>query len=34
LKPLREKKQITNTGKSIKIRADFSTVTIKAKIME
>jgi hypothetical protein len=31
LKSVREKKQITYTGKPIKITADFSTETLKAK---
>jgi ribosomal protein L39E len=31
LKPVREKKQITYKGKPIKITADFSTETLKAR---
>jgi hypothetical protein len=31
LKAVKEKKQITNKGKSIKITADFSTETLKAR---
>jgi hypothetical protein len=31
LKPIREKKQITYKGKPIKITADFSTKTLKAR---
>jgi hypothetical protein len=31
LKPIREKKQITYKGKPIKITADFSTETLKAR---
>jgi hypothetical protein len=31
LKPIREKKQITHKGKPIKITADFSTKTLKAR---
>jgi hypothetical protein len=31
LKPVREKKQITYTGKPIKITEDFSTETLKAR---